>query len=87
MTEQSEPEATKPFAEMAQAIQHNSGQGFGGAVVIVPPTGGGAPISILILDSQGDLAQFYSTIQSRLQMRLADIDNKQRGLPQGFPSR
>ena len=67
------------FKEMAQAIEHNRNQGFGGAVVIVPPTGGGDNIELLILDSKADIAQFWSTIKTRIDIRLADLDQKARG--------
>lgn len=83
LIERPEQNTSQPFHEMAAAIEHNPGQGFGGAVVIVPPTGGGEPISILTFDSQGDLAQFYSSIQSRIQIRVAELDNRQRIAGQG----
>lgn len=69
---------SKPFHEMARAIEHNAGQGFGGAVVIVPPQGGGEPIELLMLDSKGDVAQFFSTIQTRIQLLLQDLQDKSR---------
>jgi len=72
-------EKSASFHEMAQAIEHNEKQGFGGAVVIVPPEGGGEPISLLMLDSSGDPAQFYSTIMTRIQLVLQRLqDEKQR---------
>lgn len=78
LVEQLEQKTSAPFSEMARSIEHNAGQGFGGAVVIVPPAGGGEPIELLMLDSSGDVAQFFSTVQSRIAIRLQLLDDKQR---------
>ena len=78
LIERPEQVTSKPFHEMARAIEHNAGQGFGGAVVIVPPANGGGSIELLMLDSQGDVAQFYSTIMSRIQVALEGLKDKQR---------
>jgi hypothetical protein len=48
-------------------------------VVIVPPAGGGENIEILMLDSRADIAQFWSTIQTRITIRVGEIDQKARG--------
>lgn len=69
---------SQPFAEMAQAIEHNAGQAFGGAAVIVPPANSGETVSVLMLDSRGDAAQFWSTIQTRIQVILRDLEERQR---------
>jgi len=55
----------KLFREMAEKIAHNVDSSFAGAVVIVPPDGGGEPISLLILDSTKDPIQFWSLIEAR----------------------
>jgi len=78
LVDRPEAKQSEPFSEMANAIKHNAGQAFGGAVVIVPPEGGGEPISLLMLDSKGDVAQFYGTISSRIQMIVQDLQEKQR---------
>jgi hypothetical protein len=59
------------FAAMAQRIDHNAQDVFGGACVIVPP-GEGKPIELLMLDAQGDAGQFWATILTRIQMAMDD---------------
>lgn len=85
LVERPKHDFAKPFSDMAKAIEHNVRQGFGGAAVIVAPTGGGE-IEILLLDPKGDVAQFYSTIQSRITLLLQKIDEQQR-LVGGFGMR
>lgn len=76
-----------PFSEMAESIKHNEGQGFGGACVIMPPGEGAEPISILILDSSQDVAQFLALIQTRCKLALDAIEDKQRQTAAGFGRR
>ena len=61
------------FKLMAGDIEHNAHRGFGGACVIYPPEGGGGPIEFLVI-GQGDIAQFYSNIQTRTQMALETLN-------------
>ena len=78
LLEPSAPEAAQRFTAMAAAIEHNAGATFGGAVVIIPPTNGGEPIELLILDLKADPAQFWSTIKTRIEIKLAELDERQR---------
>jgi hypothetical protein len=72
---------------MAQAIEHNAKTSkFGGAAVIVPPEGGGAPIELLILDASGDPAQFWATIVTRAKMVIDEVERKKTLIP-GFGMR
>ena len=71
-------EAAERFTAMAAAIEHNAGATFGGAVVIIPPPNGGEPIELLILDLKADPAQFWSTIKTRIEIKLAELDERQR---------
>lgn len=66
------------FRKMADDIMHNAENGFGGAFVIVPPSGGGNPISVLMLDSANDAAQFWGLIGPKAQMALQDLVNQTR---------
>ena len=77
-------ETGKRFHAMADRIDHNSASIFGGAAVIVPPnvTGNETPIELLMLDASADPATFLSTILSRIQVMLREIEDKQR--MQGF---
>ncbi len=69
------------FRAMADRIERNPSE-FGGACVIVPP-GGGEGIEFLLIDARGDVAQFYSAIQTKLQISLKDMEDQQRRL-QGY---
>lgn len=63
------------FHKMGERITHNIEiSQFGGAAVIVPPQG--EPIEVLILDSQGDVAQFWGTIQTRIQLVLQQLQDQ-----------
>lgn len=73
-----------PFSKMAERIAHNAGSTFGGAFVIVPPGLDAVPVEILFLDPNPNPAQFWGTIQAKAQMALADLEERQRRLPQGF---
>ena len=63
---------------MADRLDHNAEAPFGGSCVIYPPSGGGDPIELLMLDSKGDPAQFWSTISTRIQIVLEDLKAKQQ---------
>jgi len=72
--------AASAFRRMAHTLEHNDDGSptFGGAAVIIPPTVTGVeqPIELLLLDAQGDPAQFFATISSRLQIMVREIDDK-----------
>lgn len=70
---------------MAARIDHNAETStFGGAVVIIPPDQGGEPVEILILDSQGDAAQFWSIVTHRVQTAITVLDKQ---MQTGFGAR
>lgn len=64
------------FRKMAESIERNGAADFGGAVVIVPPSGN--PVEILILNSQKDNAQFWGTLDATVKAALADMDEAGR---------
>lgn len=72
------------FSAMAERITHNANQSFGGAVVIVPPSGD--PIEILMLDPHSDIAMFWGTIRSKIDILLATAEAEKRR-QQGFGGR
>ena len=74
---------SQSFTKMAERIQHNTDSTFGGAVVIIPPGQNGEPIELLMLDAQGDPAQFWSTILTRIQMQMSKLQDAER-VAQGF---
>lgn len=71
-------EAADRFTAMAISIVHNAGNNFGGACVIIPPANGGEPIELLILDLKADPAQFWATIKTRIEIKLAELDELRR---------
>ena len=71
-------ETSDPFTKMAQRIEHNAEATFGGAVVIVPPKNAGDQIELLMLDAQGDPAQFWSTVMTRIQVVLEKLKDQER---------
>ena len=72
-------QASDRFRQMAVDIDHNAERPFGGACVIYPPSGGGEPIEFLTVGT-GDIAQFYATIQTRIQIVLEGL-KRQEGQP------
>ena len=74
-----------PFQEMSLRIQHNANSKFGGACVLVPPSGG-KPVEILMLDAAEDEGQFWATILTRIQTAIHDSDQKKLA-NQGFGRR
>lgn len=70
---------SNPFKLMAGKIERNGGVDFGGAFVLVPPEG--TVVDLLILDSNATPAVFWSLIQTKAQIALAELEADSR---QGF---
>lgn len=68
---------SEPFTKMAERIDKNEGESFGGAFVILPPAGAGEVMVSLTLNSGTDLAQFWMQLQGMINAALADIQTKQ----------
>jgi hypothetical protein len=64
------------FRVMAERIDRNPSEEFGGAVLIVPPAGGEA-IEILLIDPKKDLAAFWGTVQAKVQVAVAEMQERQ----------
>jgi hypothetical protein len=75
----------KHFEDMAKRVTDNHNHPFGGAVVIVPP-GTSPPIEMLMLDPNSDLAMFWSTIRTKIDILLASAEAEKRR-QQGFGQR
>lgn len=87
LVEKYETNVVALLRRMADHVERNApANSFGGLAVIVPPANGGDPIEVLILDTKGDVAQFYATIQSRIAMAVSDLDEIKRR-QQGFGMR
>ena len=69
MAENPEYDPAQKFRDMAERIEANKAEEFGGAILIIPPESpdgrGGDPIELLIIDPAQDLANFWSTAKSR----------------------
>ena len=68
----------KHFTDMAADVERNANTGFGGALVIVPPEGGGDTIKTLILDGSSDLALFWNSVITKAQIMLAQAEHQRR---------
>jgi hypothetical protein len=90
LQEASEPkESPKPsdmFRRMADRMDLNEKDGFGGAFVIVPPKDGGVPLETLILDANLDPTQFWILMKTKAEDQIARLADNQRQM-QGFPVR
>jgi len=74
-----------PFNAMSLRIAHNADAKFGGACVLVPPSGG-KPVELLVLDAAEDEGQFWATILTRIQVAINENDERKRAA-QGFGRR
>jgi hypothetical protein len=77
--------AVEILRRVADQIEKMNADTFGGVAVIVPPQDGGESIEVLILDPKKNLAQFYSMIQTRLQIDTVELDARARQQQGGFP--
>ena len=67
------------FRKMASNIDLNAeAANFGGAFVVIPPEGGGEAIETLILDSKQDPSQFWSLLQAKASLMIAELEEKKR---------
>jgi len=73
-----------PFCRMTASLILNKDGNFGGALVIVPPVGGGDPIETLILDNNQSPAQFWATIETKAVIRKNELIEQERTM-QAFP--
>ena len=64
------------FREMAAAIERNPEEAFGGACLIISPSG--QAVSVVILDGSKEEGQFWGLVQSRCQMAVAEVQSKQQ---------
>lgn len=72
-------EAAAEFRKMADQIERNADSKFGGAYVIIPPGDYDVgPLSVLLIDSRQDAANFFNLLDWRTKTVLAEIDAKQR---------
>ena len=76
-TTTAETEAAR-FTAMAERIRLNAEQSFGGAILIAPPRNGGEAIEVLILDTGQSPALFWSTVKTKAEMALSELESQSR---------
>lgn len=74
-----------PFCEMAEKINLNIANGFGGAFVVVSPDG--TILSTLLLDNAQDPAMLWGTVKTRAEIALAEMEADSRQDNMGFGRR
>lgn len=79
------PDNAALFREMADRIKLNEANGFGGAVVIVPPKGATGITSLMVED--GDPAFFWSTLKSRIDLMINQLAEQEARQNQPFGRR
>jgi hypothetical protein len=62
--------------KMAERCDTNAGEGFGGVMVIIPPTGN--PVEVLVLDPKQNAAQFWGIVQTQSTISLKEIEDAER---------
>ena len=63
--------------EMAERMEKNGAEYFGGCFVVIPPQGND-PVKTLILDKSQDVAQFWGTLKTKVDMALSGIEEQLR---------
>jgi hypothetical protein len=65
------------FRDMAARIERNEASEFAGALLLVPPDGGD-PVELLLVNPAHDLAFFWSTIHSKVQVAAREFEERAR---------
>lgn len=81
-----QPSIADRFRKMAERLDHNAADGFGGCFLIVPPAEGGEVIETLILDSKQDATQYWILLKSKCEAEIVRLDQGNR-TQQGFGRR
>lgn len=66
------------FRKMADRIEKNSEESFGGCIMIFPPGEGVQPVEILKLDTKPDAAVFWGEVRSKADVAVAELTDKIR---------
>ena len=66
------------FDQMAAQIRLNKNANFGGAFVLVPPPGVGAPVDSLIMNSQNASMQFWVNLKLIVDDTMTQLKDQQR---------
>ena len=66
------------FRQMADRIEKNSDEPFGGCVMIFPPGENPEPVELLWLDVKTDPAQFWGAIRGKCDFAMVEVSNQAR---------
>lgn len=66
------------FRKMADRIEKNGEEPFGGCAMIFPPGDNVQPVEILKLDSNPDPSMFWGEIRSKADVAVAELTDKAR---------
>jgi hypothetical protein len=76
MSDDTTPTIAAAFRQMADEIERNQPERFGGAFVIVSPTG--EVKDLLLLNRQQDLGMFWGNLKSTAEIAIAEIVEAER---------
>ena len=65
------------FRAMADRVMLNKDGYFGGAVVIIPPEGGGEPVDFFLLSKQSPV-MFWASLEAIIKAQISDLDHAAR---------
>lgn len=82
LIEKAEIDQSTPFAEMARKVMENATNGFGGALVIVPPEGN--PVELLMVKAGSDPGMFWGLVKSLADQAMGDLEDAKRNQTQGW---
>lgn len=69
-----QPSAADRFRKMAERLDHNAADGFGGCFLIIPPVDGGEVIDTLILDTRQSAVQFWVLLKTKCEDEIIRLD-------------
>lgn len=75
------------FRKMAERLDHNAEDGFGGCFLIVPPADGGEVIETLILDAKQDATQYWILLKAKCEAEIVRLDGANRNSQAGYGRR
>lgn len=75
------------FRAMADRIELNVGQPFGGAILVIPPGDDPSIIELLKLDPMPDASSFWAELKGRCDDAVQQLSMGARGTPAGFRPR
>jgi hypothetical protein len=71
-------EIADKFRTMADRIEKNADEPFGGCVMIFPPGENVEPVELLWLDAKTDHTSFWGTIKAKCDIAVAELGNQTR---------